>query len=116
MNGPTTMCSIDAAEPNQFQDWLAEDLRRSGGSDAAWRDGEDVFAPRSFYRRYLGDQLRHALAEAKGRVTLSHVRARASDIRLVRGRGPLSLSMISRRFRADHVVLGDGCIAWQTAL
>jgi uncharacterized NAD(P)/FAD-binding protein YdhS len=104
VNAPAHVFSLHNDDPDHFANWLETretGLTPEGGGFAA------TFVPRWIYGTYIGDELARAVAHAKGRATLRHVRARATEVRRSGGRLHVTLSN-GEVLPADEVVLALG--------
>lgn len=108
VNAPAEVFSLyPAEEPNHFADWLDRHIRDEGLDPAPWSEGNERYAPRRIYGRYVRDELARVAAGAGARVTLEHVASTATDLAVEDG-GVRVETADGRAVVADHAVLALG--------
>lgn len=110
LNAITAAHSIDVADPFHFTDWCREQGLAQGDPDALVANGE-MFVRRRDFRRYLKETVAAHAAMSNGS-TITHVRERASDLRLTRDGVHVVLES-GEETAADMAILAPGNPPWR---
>lgn len=105
VNGPANIFSLHPDDPEHLARWLT-----GNGAANGWQPPEDVAAstpPRYLFGTYVRDELRRAIADARGRGTLRHVRSPATSLRSAANHVRVTLDN-GDAIEADEVVLALG--------
>jgi uncharacterized NAD(P)/FAD-binding protein YdhS len=79
VNGPANIFSLYPEDPEHLARWLVENGPANG-----WVPPQDAASstpPRYLFGTYVGDELRRAVAQARGESTFRHVRSSATQLR-----------------------------------
>lgn len=107
LNGPAGACSVHhEADPDHFANWV-----RARGRDSDWTpppgDLTGVYVPRRIFGTYVAGELTRAIAAARGRSSVEHLRDRVSGITRTPS-GLIATTEGGLSITADRVVLATG--------
>jgi uncharacterized NAD(P)/FAD-binding protein YdhS len=105
VNGPANIFSLHPEDPEHLARWLSEN-----GAENGWEPPHDVASstpPRYLFGTYVRDELRRAIADARGRCTFRHIRSSAAHLRSTPNNVQVTLAN-GDAIEADEVVLALG--------